>query len=106
MKVRSIILVLCVALAAVPALVAAPNGADLYKAKCAMCHGATGQADTPMAKKLGVKNLSSPEVQKLSDAQLTQTISKGKGKMPSFGAKFDEDEIKAVVGQVRAFAGK
>ncbi|HSP13610.1 MAG TPA: cytochrome c [Thermoanaerobaculia bacterium] len=106
MKVRSIILVLCVALAAVPALYAAPNGLDLYKARCAMCHGATGQADTPMAKKLGVKNLSSPDVQKQTDAQLTQTITKGKGKMPPFGTKLDADDVKALVGQIRTFAGK
>jgi cytochrome c6 len=106
MKVRSMILVLCVALLAAPAIFAAPTGADIYKSRCAMCHGGTGQADTPMAKKLGVKNLSSPDVQKQTDAQLTQTITKGKGKMPPFGAKLDEDDIKLVIGQIRSFAGK
>jgi cytochrome c6 len=106
MKVRSMILMLCVALLAAPAIFAAPTGADIYKSRCAMCHGATGQADTPMAKKLAVKNLSSPDVQKQTDAQLTQTITKGKGKMPPFGTKLDGDDIKLVIGQIRSFAGK
>jgi mono/diheme cytochrome c family protein len=107
MRARSIILAACTVLIVVPALfAAAPTGADLYKAKCAMCHGPSGQADTPMAKKLGVRNLSSPEVQKQTDAQLTQTITKGKGKMPSFAGKLDGDDVKLVIGHIRSLTGK
>lgn len=101
MKARSIILVLCMVLIAAPAIFAAEDGAAVYKAKCAMCHGASGQGDTPMGKTLKVKNLSSPDVQKQSDADLTRTVSKGKGKMPSFATKLTEDQIKAVIGFVR-----
>ncbi len=107
MRGRSIILAVFAVLIAATALLAAePTGGDLYKAKCAMCHGLSGQADTPMAKKLGVKNLSSPEVQKQTDAQLAQTIAKGKGKMPSFAGKLDDDKVKLVIGHIRSLAGK
>ncbi len=63
---------------------AADDSAALFKSKCAMCHGATGTADTPMAKSLGIKSYKSPEVQKESDADLKATITNGKGKMPSY----------------------
>src|SRR5512142_1366541 len=101
MKIRSIILVLCMVLVAAPAIFAAEDGAALFKAKCAMCHGASGTGDTPMGKTLKVKNLSSPDVQKQSDEDLMRTISKGKGKMPQFATKLTEDQIKAVIGHVR-----
>ncbi len=101
MKARSIILVLCMVLIAAPAIFAAEDGAALYKSKCAMCHGASGQGDTPMGKTLKVKNLSTPDVQKQTDEQLTTTVNKGKGKMPPFAGKLTEDQVKAVIGFVR-----
>lgn len=101
MRARSILLVLCMVLIAVPAILAADDGAAVYKSKCAMCHGASGQGDTPMGKTLKVKNLTSPDVQKQSDDDLTRTVTKGKGKMPPFANKLNEDQIKAVVGFVR-----
>lgn len=101
MKARSIILVLCMVLIAAPAIFAAEDGVAVYKAKCAMCHGGSGQGDTPMGKTLKVKNLSSPDVQKQTDEQLTSTINKGKGKMPPFANKLNEDQVKAVIGYVR-----
>lgn len=78
----------------------------VYKAKCAMCHGATGAGDTPMGKKLAVKPLGSPEVQKNSDDKLLQIIAKGSGKMPAFGAKLSEEQMKQLVALVRGFAKK
>jgi mono/diheme cytochrome c family protein len=107
MKARSMVFVMCLGLALAPALFAQdPTGPEIYKGKCAMCHGPSGQADTPMAKRLAVRNLSSPDVQKQSDSALAQTIAKGKGKMPPFGAKLDQSDIKLVVGHIRSFAGK
>lgn len=82
------------------------DAAAVYKAKCAMCHGATGAGDTPMGKKLALKALGSPEVQKNSDDKLHEVIAKGSGKMPGFGGKLSEEQIKQLVGVVRAFAKK
>ena len=60
------------------------QGADTFKAKCAACHGASGAGDTTMGKNLKLRDMASPDVQKQSDAELTDIISKGKGKMPSY----------------------
>lgn len=86
-------------------LFAADDGAALYKAKCAMCHGATGAGDTPMGKKLALKALRSADVQKKTDAEMHKLMAKGKGKMPAF-AKLSAEQIKKLVGVVRAFAKK
>ena len=88
------------------ALTAAADTVALYKTKCAMCHGATGDGDTPMGKKLAVKPLASPAVQKNSDAKLLEVIAKGAGKMPSFGGKLSDEQMKQLLGMVRGFANK
>ena len=54
------------------------EGAAQYKKSCAMCHGPDGSGGTPMGKKLAVRDLRSADVQKQTDAQLTEVISKGK----------------------------
>ena len=76
-------------------------GAELYKKSCAMCHGADGSGSNPMGQKMGVKDLKSPEVQKQTDAELTQMISKGKGKMPAYGEKLKPEQIKDLVTSIR-----
>jgi len=54
-----------------------------------------------MGKSMGLKPLSSPEVQKMSDADMAALINNGKGKMPAFKGKLSDDEISAVVKYVR-----
>ena len=83
---------------------AADDAAAVYKTKCAMCHGATGAGDTPMGKKLALKDLGSAEVQKKSDADLTKVITDGSGKMPAFATKLTAAQIKELVKLVRDFA--
>jgi cytochrome c553 len=51
---------------------AAAQDAATYKAKCATCHGADAKGETPVGKKMGIKDLASPEVQKMSDAELQE----------------------------------
>ena len=75
----------------------AADGAAIFKAKCAMCHGADGSASTGMGKSMGLKPLGSPEVQKMSGADMTTFVANGKGKMPAFKGKLSDDEISAVV---------
>ena len=99
-------IVVFLALVALPLPAFSGDAAAVYKAKCAMCHGATGAGDTPMGKKLAVKPLGSPEVQKNSDDQLHQIIAKGSGKMPAFGAKLSDEQVEQLVALVRAFAKK
>ncbi len=69
-----------------------------------MCHGPEGAAQTAMGKKLGIRDLRSPEVQKQSDAELTQIIEKGKGKMPPFEGKLTKEQSAALVAYIRELA--
>jgi mono/diheme cytochrome c family protein len=77
------------------------DGAADFKAKCAMCHGATGAGDTVMGKNMKLKDLGSADVQKQSDDELTALITKGKGKMPAYDGKLSKDQISDVVKFVR-----
>jgi len=72
-----------------------------YKARCAMCHGPTGNADTVMGKNLKIRDFSSADVQKQSDAELTEIITKGKGKMPSYDGKLTKEQIEGLVKWIR-----
>ena len=77
------------------------DGAAVFAGKCAMCHGKTGAGDTGMGKSLGLKDLGSADVQKLSDADLTKLIGDGKGKMPAYKGKLSDEDIKGVVAFIR-----
>ena len=74
-----------------------------YKAKCAMCHGPDGKGETATGKMMKVKDFSSEEVQKMSDADLTALITSGKGKMPP-SKTLSADQVKDLVAYVRALA--
>jgi len=100
-----------VAVLAAIAFLSAPAKADnaaaeaTYKAKCAMCHGPDGKGETATGKTMKVKDFASEEVQKMSDADLSDAISKGKGKMPAYKT-LTPDQVKDLVGYIRAFGKK
>jgi mono/diheme cytochrome c family protein len=75
--------------------------AALYKTKCQACHGADGTGNTPAGKKLGAKDVHSPEVAKLTDAELFDITKKGKDKMPSYDKKLTDAQIKDLVKYIR-----
>lgn len=80
---------------------AADDGAAVYKAKCAACHGAD-LAGKPAAK---APSLISDEAKKSSDADLTEMIANGgkeKKAMHAFGNKgVTPDQVKMVVSYIR-----
>lgn len=80
-------------------------GEATYKAKCAMCHGADGKGETPTGKAMKVRDFASEDVKKMSDAELTDAIAKGKGKMPPFKT-LTAEQVKDLVGYIRAFGKK
>lgn len=84
----------------------AADGAAIYKAKCASCHGADGSGQTPIGKTMKLRDLRSPEVQKQSDKELYDWIAEGKGKMPAYKNKLSEAEINALVTHMRDLAKK
>jgi len=85
-----------------PNLSWAEDGAALYKAKCAACPGPDG-AGKPAAK---IPALNSDDVQKKSDAELTDFIANGgpsKKASHSFSQKgLSAEQVKALVAQVRS----
>ncbi len=94
--------IITAAMLALPLAGLAADGAAVYKAKCASCHAADGSGSSPMGKKMGLRDLGSADVQKQTDAQLTDVVSKGKEKMPAYGTKLSADEIKALVAHIRS----
>ena len=76
------------------------SGEANYKAKCAMCHGATGTPSAGMAK-MGVKPVSDPAVKALTAAQVFDVVKNGKGKMKPVAGLTDA-QIKDVVAFYRS----
>jgi len=72
--------VLAVVVSLASAVGFAQAGEATYKAKCQMCHGATGTPSAGMAK-MGVKPVSDPDIKKLSADQMIAAVKNGKGKM-------------------------
>jgi cytochrome c6 len=101
MSLRAVLVAAAVAFAFSTWTFAADSGADLYKSKCASCHGAEGKGDTAMGKAMKVKDLGSDEVQKQSDADLTAVVEKGKKPMPGYEGKLTKDQITEVVKYLR-----
>jgi mono/diheme cytochrome c family protein len=75
--------------------------ASVYKANCAMCHGATGDANTPAGKNFKVPSFSSDAVLKESDADMLTIAKNGKGKMPPYGKSLKPEQIKDLVAYIR-----
>jgi mono/diheme cytochrome c family protein len=79
---------------------------ELFVKNCAVCHSADGTAQTSVAKKLGVKDLSQS---KLTDAQIIQQVSEGRqenqsaSKMPAFKGRLTSPEIESLVPVVKDF---
>lgn len=71
-----------------------------YKAKCAMCHGADGTGSS-MGTKMGAHDFTTVAVQGMSDAELIDTITNGKNKMPKYGTSLKPEEIKGLVAYIR-----
>ena len=97
---QSLALILLVSLVSAGAL--ADSTAETYKRKCAACHGATGDGDTMLGKNLKIRSLRSPDVQKKSDEELFNIISKGRYKMPAFDHKLSKEQIHDLVRHIRA----
>jgi mono/diheme cytochrome c family protein len=72
------------------------SGEATYKAKCALCHGATGTPSAGMAKMMGIKPASDPSVKALSPAAMEAAVKGGKGKMKAI-AGLSDAQIKDAV---------
>jgi mono/diheme cytochrome c family protein len=78
----------------------AADPAALWAQHCASCHGKDGSGSTTMGKKLAVKDYS--KSQSFSDAEATNVIKNGKGKMKAYKDKLSDADVKALVAYVRS----
>lgn len=87
-----------------PASANQPDGAAIYARRCAICHGKDGTG-TPKWRAKGQPNFSDPDWQgSHSDSKISESIKAGKGKyMPAFKQKLSDDEVSALVAQIRRF---
>ncbi|HUN83231.1 MAG TPA: cytochrome c [Terracidiphilus sp.] len=81
----------------------AQSGEATYKAKCQMCHGATGMADSGAGKAMKVKPATDPDVKKLTEAQMIGAVTNGMGKMQPYKDKLTGEQIKDAVTYFRTF---
>ncbi|HEV7426877.1 MAG TPA: cytochrome c [Thermoanaerobaculia bacterium] len=84
----------------------APGAVEIYKTRCASCHGPDGAGQTPAGKAMKVRDLRSAEVQKQTDADLQKSISDGKGKMPAYKTKISVADVASLVAYIRGLAKK
>ena len=80
--------------------------AKLFQTKCVACHAADGSGNTTVGKTLKLRDLRDPDIQKQSDAELTEIIVKGKDKMPAYEKTLKPDQIKGLVAYIRTLAEK
>jgi cytochrome c6 len=76
------------------------SSAALYKSKCGACHGPDGSGSAT-GKTMGAHDLSSADIQKMSDTELTTIITDGKNKMPAYGKSLKPEQIQGLVAYIR-----
>ncbi|WP_426757100.1 c-type cytochrome [Myxococcus sp. Y35] len=83
----------------------AETTADVWKAKCASCHGIDGKAQTKMGQKESIGDMSRPDWQQArTDADIRKVIADGdprNSKMKPFKDKLTPAQIDALVGLIR-----
>jgi mono/diheme cytochrome c family protein len=90
------------AIATAPLTANQQTPAALFSKHCATCHGKDGRAKTFKAKFNHARNLTEPGWQDaVSDERISNSITNGRGKMPSFAKKLSEAEIDSLILIVR-----
>ena len=94
-------------LLAAPVFAADPQTEKVYLDKCSVCHGEDGAGKTAKGKKLKMKDIRSPEVQKMTEAQFADVIIKGKGTdMDAFEKELGKDMCQKLAAFMKELAKK
>ena len=87
------------------AAVYAADGAAVYKAQCAKCHGDDGKADSPTAKAMKAPALAGDaKLAGMSAGDIAKAVKDNK-KHASIASKMSDDDLAAAAGQVKTLAG-
>src|SRR5450755_2512017 len=95
--------VLALVVAVASAVCFADSGEATYKAKCQSCHGSAGVPNPGMAKMMGIKAVTDPDIKKLTLDQMSAAVNAGKGKMKPITG-LTPAEVKAVVEYYKGLA--
>ena len=96
-----ILLVLCACDAGVK--ISSDDGAQVFTSVCATCHGPQGKPNAAMVARLGVRDLTAPELRvRITPALVEAQVRKGSQNklMPSFAGALSDAQIKAVAAYV------
>jgi len=87
-------------------LSSATRGGMLFGQNCARCHGAMGKGDGPEGVNLPSRprDLTASRVRGLADGEIFQTISQGRGYMPSWLNRLSELQIWDLVNYIRTLS--
>lgn len=76
----------------------------LFKQSCVKCHGADGTGETTFGQIVGATDFTDSEWQnRVDDQHLVNSMTYGRGQMPSFGKKLSKEQIITLLAYVRAF---
>jgi mono/diheme cytochrome c family protein len=79
------------------------NGSTVFQSICAACHGETGKPTAANVARLGVKDLTAPELRaRITPALVENQVRRGSQNklMPALEGALTEDQIKAVAAYV------
>jgi mono/diheme cytochrome c family protein len=85
------------------------DGPAIFSEVCARCHGPFWEPDAANVARLGVKPLTSDNVQRhLTDDDIRRQILRGSEnkQMPSFAGALSDEQIAAVIAHVRTLGGR
>ena len=79
--------------------------AELFKDRCARCHGEDGRGQTVVGQMVGAPNFTDKGWwdEEKDEHRFVHSITEGKGEMPAFGKKLSRPEIKALAAYVKTF---
>jgi mono/diheme cytochrome c family protein len=84
------------------------KGQTIFKKNCQVCHGEKGMGDGPAGQRMNPKPANFTDklgMEKMTDGELFQAITKGKNPMPAFEHKLNETDRWHVINFIRTFAG-
>jgi len=100
---HAVIAAMAVAVSLAGAVCFAQSGGEAtFKAKCQGCHGTAGTPAPGIAKMMGVKPVTDPEIKKLTENEMIAAVKNGKNKMPAQKDKLTDAEIKGAVEYYRS----
>lgn len=104
MNVLSLIVGIAIAVALTHGRVFAAEGADVWKAQCAKCHGETGMGDTPVGKAMKAPSLAGND--KLAGMTTADIVAAFKANKKHAALKVSDADLEATAGHVKQIAAK